>query len=113
MPRSALALASGWPRRWNRPRSWPRSSRTWVLRDQQELGKKRLCELIEEGLKSGAGHTLTPKACRRAEEARPGRTALKPAKRRHRAIMGIRANEGTVSSVDKAALDDAGSWPAV
>lgn len=35
--------------------------RELVRRDQEEQAKKRLRELIEEGLRSGPGRTLTPK----------------------------------------------------
>ena len=35
--------------------------RELVRRDQEEQAKKRLRELIEEGLQSGPGRTLTPK----------------------------------------------------
>lgn len=35
--------------------------RELIRRDQDEHAKKRLRELIEEGLNSGSGRTLTPK----------------------------------------------------
>ncbi|HSV36654.1 MAG TPA: type II toxin-antitoxin system ParD family antitoxin [Ramlibacter sp.] len=35
--------------------------RELIRRDQEEQAKKRLRELIEEGLQSGPGRTLTPK----------------------------------------------------
>ena len=35
--------------------------RELIRRDQEEQAKKRLRELIEEGLQSGSGRTLTPK----------------------------------------------------
>ena len=35
--------------------------RELIRRDQEEQAKKRLRELIEEGLNSGPGQTLTPK----------------------------------------------------
>ena len=35
--------------------------RELIRRDQEEQAKKRLRELIEEGLGSGPGHALTPK----------------------------------------------------
>lgn len=35
--------------------------RELIRRDQEEQAKKRLRELIEEGLASGPGQTLTPK----------------------------------------------------
>lgn len=35
--------------------------RELIRRDQEEQAKKRLRELIEEGLSSGPGHVLTPK----------------------------------------------------
>jgi len=35
--------------------------RELIRRDQEEQAKKRLRELIEEGLESGPGRTLTPK----------------------------------------------------
>ena len=35
--------------------------RDLIRRDQEEQAKKRLRELIEEGLESGVGRTVTPK----------------------------------------------------
>ena len=48
--------------------------RELIRRDQEEQAKKRLRELVEEGLSSGSGRALTPKvACELKERALGGR----------------------------------------
>jgi antitoxin ParD1/3/4 len=42
--------------------------RELIRRDQEEQAKKRLRELIEEGLNSGRGRTLTPKVAAELKE---------------------------------------------
>ena len=42
--------------------------RELIRRDQEEQAKKRLRELIEEGLNSGNGRTLTPKVAAQLKE---------------------------------------------
>ena len=42
--------------------------RELIRRDQEEQARKRLRELIEEGLSSGSGRVLTPKAAAQLKE---------------------------------------------
>ena len=47
--------------------------RELIRRDQEEQAKKRLRELIEEGLNSGSGRVLTPKVAAQLKERALGR----------------------------------------
>lgn len=42
--------------------------RELIRRDQEEQAKKRLRELVEEGLRSGSGRALTPKVASELKE---------------------------------------------
>lgn len=60
-----------------------------IRRDQEEQAKKRLRELIEEGLSSGPGRAPDTQVDSTVEEAGAGRPALKPAHLRPRAEAGL------------------------